>query len=72
MMISPDSYRMIHQNDTLEELQAEERELRTYIHDYECGLIPKEEYRVMPSPSTICSMSREYLAVVRELIREKK
>ena len=72
MMISPDSYRMIHQNDTLEELQAEERELRAYIHDYECGQIPKEEYRVMPSPSTICSMSREYLAVVKELIREKR
>ena len=72
MMISPDSYRMIHQNDTLEELQNEGRELRTYIHNYECGLIPKEDYRVMPSPSTICSMSREYLAVVKELIREKR
>ena len=72
MMISPDSYRIMHQDDTLEDLQKEARELRTYIHDYECGTIPKEEYRIMPSPPTICSMSREYLAVVKELIREKR
>ena len=72
MMISPDSYRIMHQEDTLEDLQKEARELRTYIHDYECGTIPKEEYRIMPTPSVICSMSREYLKVIKELIREKR
>lgn len=72
MMISPDSYRMEHQNDTLEELQAEARELRAYIHNYECGLIPKEDLSMLPSPSTICMMYREYLKVAKELIREKR
>ena len=72
MMISPHSYRMMHQNDTLEQLQEEAREMRAYIHNYECGLIPKEELYVLPSPSTICSMYRDYLKVVKELIREKR
>ncbi len=71
MMISPDSYRIMHEDDTLEQLQEEAREMRAYIHDYECGLIPKEEFLISPSPSTIHSMYREYLQVVEELIREK-
>ena len=71
MMISPDSYRIMHEDDTLEQLQEEARTLRAYIHDYECGLIPKEEFQILPSPSTIHSMYREYLQVVQELIREK-
>ena len=72
MMISPDSYRMQHQDDTLEELQKESRELRAYIHNYECGQIPREELGMIPSPSTICMMYREYLKVANELIREKR
>ena len=72
MMISPDSYRIEHQDDTLEDLQKEARELRAYIHDYECGMIPKEEFDIMPSPTVICTMSREYLKVIKELIREKR
>ena len=72
MMISPDSYRMLHQDDTLEQLEEDAREMRAYIHNYECGLIPREEFQIMPSPATVCSMYRDYLKVVKELIREKR
>lgn len=68
MMISPQTYRRQHENDSIEELKKERDKLIESIWKYEKGGIPEEARRRNPSPGTIYSCNCEYLAVVLKMI----
>lgn len=68
MMISPQTYRRQHENDSIEKLKKERDRLIKSIWKYEKGDIPEEARRRNPSPGTIYSCNCEYLAVVLKMI----
>ena len=70
-MICPLTYRRIHENDTLEELQKERERLIESMRKYENRELSEECYMVCPAPGVVYSCNIDYLKELIDLIGEK-
>lgn len=75
MMISPESYVMMHESDSFEELIKERKSLQREIAHLEKIVFDEkrenEEWMYNPSPDVLYQMNLEYLAALCLLIRDR-
>ena len=70
MMISPDTFRKMHENDSLEECYRIRRELMNDLIEFEDDESAREIY-MMPSPETFYVINNLYLIEICRLIEKK-
>lgn len=70
MMISPDTFREMHENDSLEECYRIRRELMDDLIEFEDNESARETY-MMPSPETFYVINNLYLIEICRLIEKK-
>ncbi|MBO4835301.1 MAG: hypothetical protein J5483_04235 [Lachnospiraceae bacterium] len=70
MMMSPETYKDIHQDDSYEELLEERDSLLEAMHDFEENYEPSEPF-MFPSQEDVYLFNLQYLAKLCELIEER-
>lgn len=70
MMISPESFRMMHENDTLENCYRIRRELMDDIIEFEDDESAREDH-MLPSSETVYVINNLYLIEICKLIEKK-
>ena len=72
MMLSPEAFKEMNKDKSLEDCYLIRRELMEDLLRYDYNEVPGTEYLIMPSPETIYNMNNLYLMKICELIEEKK
>ena len=70
MMISPEGYKDMHQDDSYEELLEERESLLEAMRDFEENYDPSKPF-MYPSPEDVYLFNLQYLAKLCELIEER-
>ena len=71
MMISPETFKDMNKDKTLEECYQIRKEIMEELLRYDYSEVPGTEYLISPSPETIYVMNNLYLMKICELIEEK-
>ncbi len=75
MMISPEGYISMHENDSFEELISERKKLIKDLDRLEAVAYEKEHsgeaWRILPGPDVQYQMTLEYLAQLCNFLKEK-
>lgn len=70
-MISPNSYKEMHKDKSLKQLQKERDRIIRFMKKYENHELPEDDYTMHPSPGVRYSCNKDYLLELLDLIEER-